>query len=138
MSNVRCIQYLYGQSWHAIIPMWVHKQSLSSLSKCQSNQSSGVKGRGVHVQIKQSSVPPGTESTVGGGGVTQGCEKKKKSRPSVPTCLCSRSLQQGHLCERDTAVPGASNRLYKSTRASKHFLERPKPDLAGVDGESAD
>lgn len=35
-------------------PCWVHKQSLSSLSTCQSNQSSKVKGRGVHVQIKQS------------------------------------------------------------------------------------
>lgn len=34
-----------------------------------------------------------------------------------------------------TAVPGASNRLYKSMRVSKHFLngrDRAKPDLGGV------
>ena len=35
-----------------------------------------------------------------------------------------------------TAVPGASNILYKSMRVSKHFLnsrDRAKPDLGGVD-----
>lgn len=47
----------------------------------------------------------------------------------VPVCYGKDILQMR------TAVPGASNRLYKSMRVSKHFLngrDRAKPDLGGV------